>query len=506
MRRLPELLLLFSFTCAACGSSTGGGGGVVADDAVCADASCADASADGAVDAADTTGAMDVWLNDVAGSEVTADVHDAGDVAAADVTEGTDVAVADVPVVPDVPDSVQDVPPDATSPDVDAGTDLVPTDDALDVADIPDVPDAAAPDVAAEDTLANDVAAVDAPDALVDPWAACPAGALTTLFEGAAWVQDLRVYNNTVYWSAYGPADAKQSGVYAMPATGVPVPETASPIIAGSDTATYAFQGLDVNANGVYVAVDGPSAILTAPLSSDGSQPATQLVGQENNVLMTVMQPRQLTVFDGTIYFRDDEYSPFTFPPGIRQVSTAGGLVTVVPYTPKSAGYPHINSAGLAYNAAADAANGVTGGIYFLPAGASTPQLMSAGTQSIGPDIDATTVYWSQVGDGTDGVWKALMAGGPATQLAAMPGANVLVQDDASGNVYFYASKVVGPYLKAAIFKVAKTGGAITPVVCDIPGAVWNIRSDANKVYFSYATGKAMSWGLAPNAIGSADK
>ena len=112
-----------------------------------------------------------------------------------------------------------------------------------------------------------------------------------------------------------------------MPITGVPVGALPATLMVGSLNGTTAFQGLDVDATGVYVSGDGKGAILMAPLTANGTQPATVLVDQEQSAVMLALQPRQLTIFGGMIYFREDEYTPFTFPPGIRQVATSGGVL-----------------------------------------------------------------------------------------------------------------------------------------------------------------------------------
>ncbi len=519
MQRRQSWLLGLALVCAACGNSAGGGGTAVGEDAACADDACADAAVDAAGDAQDVASAADVGLNDVVGAEVSADAADGQNTPDA---EATDAGDADVkPDAADVAaDAGDDVKPDAVdaeadagddvAEDVDAAEDVADVDDVADVADVPeDVDVADVPDVddAADGGDVLDAADdVDAGAALVDPWTVCPATQPTVLYQAADWVQELRIYGGQVYWTAYGPNFTAESWVHAMPITGVPVGALPSTLMVGSLNGTTAFQGLDVDATGVYVSGDGKGAILTAPLTANGTQPATVLVGQEQSAVMLALQPRQLTIFGGMIYFREDEYTPFTFPPGIRQVATSGGVVSSVAGVPKTAGYPHINSAGLAFIAASDAAASIVGGVYFLAAGGNVPQLLSAGTEWKGMDIDASAVFWSQVGGGPDGVWQASMATGAATQIAQMSGAGVLVQDDATANVYFYASKVDGPYLKHAIFKVAKSGGAVTPVVCNLPGAVWGMRSDATNVYFSFADGKSTSWKLAPDGIAAVPK
>ena len=282
MQRRQSWLLGLALVCAACGNSAGGGGTAVGEDAACADDACADAAVDAAGDAQDVASAADVGLNDVVGAEVSADAADGQNTPDA---EATDAGDADVkPDAADVAaDAGDDVKPDAVdaeadagddvAEDVDAAEDVADVDDVADVADVPeDVDVADVPDVddAADGGDVLDAADdVDAGAALVDPWTVCPATQPTVLYQAADWVQELRIYGGQVYWTAYGPNFTAESWVHAMPITGVPVGALPSTLMVGSLNGTTAFQGLDVDATGVYVSGDGKGAILTAPLTAN---------------------------------------------------------------------------------------------------------------------------------------------------------------------------------------------------------------------------------------------
>ncbi len=528
MKRASVWLFGLAVALVGCSNSSSATGGVEGDDVQCANGACDDALGDASGDTPDVASATDVALNDVAGSEVaTPDAADAffPDTAPPDV-QTEDVApdaVVDVPVTPDVGDDAmapEDASTDVAATEVvaldivqteDVAVDVIPTEDIL--ADISDALDdvGVAEDVAvSQDLLAEDAAAdvADTPDAaaLVDPWSTCGAATPTILYASTEWIQEFRIYGGNIYWTAYAPDFLAHSWVYGMPLTGVPVAGTPSVLADSVKTPSGLYQGLAVDANGLYFAGNGPGALYSTTFNADASTVPTQLTATQTNVLMTANQPRQVAVFNGIIYFHDDEFSPFTFPPGLRQLATLGGAVSLVDFTPKTAGYPTLNSAGLAFNATPAPADGIDGGIYFLPTGGNASKLLGQGAQVIGPDMDDNFAYWSQVGESKDGVWSAPLAGGAATRLTDLVGANVLAQDPTTGFVYFYASKFDGPFLKAAIFKVPKTGGQATAVVCDLPGAVWNIRTDATKVYFTMADGKAASWTLAPDTFASVAK
>lgn len=397
------------------------------------------------------------------------------------------------------------------NPDVDAGSGDADADD-LFIVDV-------AEDVGTEDGGLQtdvgpdaDVASDDQSDAAApssDMWANCPAGQLAELYESPEWIQALRLYNGKLYWSSFLPEFMNKSYVRAMPVAGLPPGGNPTTLINGNLTEQSSmFQGLDVDAGGVYVATNGLKAsILTAPLGADGTLPASVLVKTEvpNSGVMGASQPRELLVHAGQIYFRDDEFGS-TIKPGIHIVSTAGGAVSAAPGLPSTAGFPLVNGLGLLSLAQPDAGAGIQGGVYFLANGSNVATLLSGGTDWRGMDIDDQNAYWAQVGGGADGLWQAPLAGGMAKQIAQASNVGAVMQDSAAGFIYFYAWKPDGPFVIHGLFKAPLAGGAIQGVACGLPGAVANLRGDATHLYLHYANGKGLNYALAGNAIGSIPK
>ena len=101
MRTLHFWLVCTALGSAACGSTTNADASGTTDTATCTDDACADATADGGVDAQDTTGAQDLILNDVAaGDTAPKDAVDAtgGDAVTADSADVLQMWLATQPV------------------------------------------------------------------------------------------------------------------------------------------------------------------------------------------------------------------------------------------------------------------------------------------------------------------------------------------------------------------------------------------------------------------------
>ena len=338
-------------------------------------------------------------------------------------------------------------------------------------------------------------------DTMVDPWSQCPDIAPNLLYASTNWVQGFAIDSANIYWTALKPQMNNVSYVQSMPLTGT---DGASPKLMVQDSGTYGitYEGIAVDIDGVYFSSMDTPGIWSAPLDADGTSPATQLVLKDAGLKMGANQPRNVARYGGQIYWIEQEYSGANLKPGVRTVTPDGTVSAVVEFANAAfSGSLFVDDTGVYVGRSSF---GGSGGLLRIPIGSTTPQtITSDGTSYPGVVGDGSAIYWTQTGNAVSGnVMRANLPGVPEL-LATVDQPGALVLDAETDTLYFATTNAMGQH---AIFKMPKTGGAVTPLVCGLKGYASHLEVDGTTLYFSMADGTAASYAGAVNAILSVDK
>ena len=212
-------------------------------------------------------------------------------------------------------------------------------------------------------------------DVMVDPWSQCPDIAPNVLYTSTNWVQGFAIDSSSIYWTAVKPQMNNVSYVQSMPLWGT---DGGPPNLLVQDSGTFGmtYEGIAVDFSGVYFSSMDTPGIWNAPLSADGTSPATQLVQKDAGLKLGANQPRNVALYNGQVYWIEQEYSGANLKPGVRTVNVDGMVSAVIEFANAAfSGSLFVDATGVYVGRSSF---GGSGGLLRIPIGSTTPQTITS--------------------------------------------------------------------------------------------------------------------------------
>lgn len=418
--------------------------------------------------------------------------------AAAALAVGCSDAVS-VPTPGDVPGLAPDAGADASPPPP------VPPSDAGAIVDsgasVDAGLDAGAADAAsAADASSSDAGPVSPPAPAGEPSpASCPAGAPSLLAESASNIWDMAMDDTRLYWTTNEGTLWDHGVLVSLPKAGGVAPTRMS------ETAYASYRGLDAAGGNVYFAyttspVQGPTDAVIASVSGSANGAAPSVLATKASGLVA---PSEVRVVGGRVYF-SDVGSGGSWTYGVRSIPIAGGAAQLEVDTTAANGattMPYVDASGFWFGSFPSAGGlDVPGSVYHASFGTVAPSVVDATGPNTTPTAfahDGTSLFWTEFVPNwqgnpgypfVDNVGRLMVKTGssPAYPLAVAQHGTGLALDPAKSTLYFAVSFTHGSgNPNVAIVKIAKGGGAVTPVVCGLGFYPRRLFVDGTHVYFA---------------------